>query len=451
MRAQRFFGLAAAVAVSAAAATSATASPFRPIAQGLPFTPLSKAEVEQAPTCQLGRLCYTPQMIRDAYDFPKGRGGASGEGQTVIVAVAYGSPFLEADLAAFNAQFGLPGADVTVVPQAHPSGAPASSDPAVLQNWALETSLDVEWVHALAPDAKIVVAVAATDDGSDFFEMESEVLEQYPGAVLAQSFGADEAMLAALAPEALDAFDQLYAQAALAGGTIVSATGDVGTAFISYPASSPFSLAVGGTMGSPYPGGLWNRGRYGGEQAWSEPGLGAGGGGVSSVYPVPLWQLGVTGSPRRALPDVSYNAAINGGVIIAFGGRFGVIGGTSASAPQWAAIVALANQPREQNHRGRLGLVAPLLYLLARDRSTYRQDFHDITAGANDLVLPQFGVSVPGVAASEGYDLATGLGTPDVARLVKDLAGRTAPSLRFGDLTQPHGHGHGRVEFAPGG
>jgi subtilase family serine protease len=390
-------------------------------------------------------------MIRDAYDFPNGRGGASGRGQTVVVAVAYGSPLLEADLAAFNAQFGLPDADVTVVDEAQPSGAPASSDPQVLQSWALETSLDVEWVHALAPDARIVVAVAATDDGSDFYETEAEVLQQYPGAVLAQSFGADEAMLAAVAPEALDAFDQLYAHAALAGGTIVSATGDVGAAFISYPASSPFSLAVGGTMGNPYPGGLWNRGRYGGEQAWSEQGLGAAGGGVSSVYPVPLWQLGLTGSSTRALPDVSYNAAIDGGVIIAFGGRFGVIGGTSAAAPQWAAIVALANELREQNHRGRLGLVAPYLYLLARDRSTYRQDFHDITAGATDLVLPQFGVSIPGFAATDGYDLATGLGTPDVARLVKDLAGRTALALRLDELGAAHGRGHGRVTFSPGG
>ena len=454
MRARQLFVSMAVIVVSAVAAASATASPYRPTTQGLPFTPLSKAEVQQAPTCQLGRLCYTPQMIRDAYDFPNGRGGASGEGQTVIVAVAFGSPFLAADLAAFNAQFGLPDADVTVVNEQHPSGAPpcAGQNPAqCLQNWALETSLDVEWVHALAPDAKIVVAVAATDDGSDFYETEAEVLQQYPGAVLAQSFGADEAMLAAFAPEALDAFDQLYAQAALAGGTIVSATGDVGAAFISYPASSPFSLAVGGTMGDPFPGGLWSHGRYGGEQAWSETGLGAAGGGLSSVYPTPLWQRGVTGAPKRALPDVSYNAAINGGVIISFGGRFGVIGGTSASAPQWAAIVALANQLRRQNHRGQLGLVAPHLFALAGDRSSYRQDFHDIIAGSTDLVLPQFGVSIPGFAAGPGYDLATGLGTPDVARLIKDLAGRTAMSLRLDDLHGSHGHGNGgHVQFSPG-
>jgi subtilase family serine protease len=451
MRARhRLIGLAA-VFAAAFIAGSASAAPLRPIDQALPFVALSPGQVAQAPTCQNGLLCYTPQMIRDAYDFPHGHGGATGAGQTVVVAVAYGSPFLAADLAAFNHQFGLPGADLTIFAEQHPTGAPGTSDPRLLQKWGLETSLDVEWVHALAPAARIVLAVASTDDGSDFYEVEREVLQQYPDAILSQSFGIDESFLASQAPEALDAFDQLYAQLTLGGGTVVTASGDLGTAFVAYPASSPFTLAVGGTMGNPYPGGLWANGRYGGEQAWSEPGLGAGGGGASSVYPLLPWQAGITDTTTRAVPDVSYNAAVNGGVIIAFGGRFGVRGGTSASAPQWAAILALADDLRAQNHRGRLGLAAPYLYLLARDHSSYRQDFHDITVGANDLVLPQVPVTIPGSPATPGYDLATGLGTPDVARLIKDLAGRTALAMRLDDLSSSHGNHAGRVRFSPGG
>ena len=96
-----------------------------------------------------------------------------------------------------------------------------------------------------------------------------------------------------------------------------------------------------------------------------------------------------------------------------------------------------------------MGLATPLLYLLARDRSTYRQDFHDITTGSNIFLGPDSGL--PGFYAGPGYDYPTGLGTPDVARLIKDLAGRGSFFLRFGDLLTSHGHGKGRVQFGPGG
>jgi subtilase family serine protease len=150
----------------------------------------------------------------------------------------------------------------------------------------------------------------------------------------------------------------------------------------------------------------------------------------------------------RAEPDVAYDAASNGGVVIVFHGRFGVIGGTSIGAPQWAAIVALANELRGRQGRPSLGLATPQLYLLARDRSTYRRDFHDITSGSNDLGNGQFGL--PGFSAGPGYDFPTGLGTPDVARLLEDLAGRDVSGLRFDQYLRQHdGHG-GHSGFAPG-
>jgi subtilase family serine protease len=223
------------------------------------------------------------------------------------------------------------------------------------------------------------------------------------------------------------------------GGTVVAASGDLGASgfgpfvggppvpMASYPAASPYVLSVGGTMGAPDAQGLWNAGQYGGEQAWNEsvpffPGVGAGGGAPSTVYRAPLWQLGMTGSSMRAVPDVSYNAAYNGGVVVVFHGKHGVLGGTSAAAPQWAAIVALANEARGKRGLPSLGLATPQLWLLARDRSSYRKDFHDIVLGSNALGGP--GSGLPGFDARPGYDFATGLGTPDVSRLLKDLSAR---------------------------
>jgi subtilase family serine protease len=464
---RRLIGTAVAATAAALAATAGAAT-FRPAADGLSFTPLTRAQVQQAPTCQFGRLCYTPQMIRDAYDFPKGQGGASGEGQTIVVVDAYGSPFLDADLAGFEQQFGLQPADLTVVPQQTVVAPPPPGDEDTLLNWALETSLDVEWAHALAPGAKIVLAVAANSDPDNFVQVEQEVLARYPTAIVSQSFGTDETGYWALSDATMSAFDTLYAQHVTRGGTVVTSSGDAGatngtpfgpgpvTPMASYPASSPFVLSVGGTEGSPYPGGLWQHGRYGGEQVWNESfgpdpaDNGASGGAPSTIYPAPPWQLGLTGTGMRAEPDVAYDAANDGGVIIAFGGRFGVLGGTSVGAPSWAAIVALANELRGTRGMPPLGLATPQLYTLARDRNSYRQDFHDIVDGANDLGNGQFGL--PGFSAGTGYDYPTGLGTPDVARLVKDLAGRDALRLRLGDLVPSRGRGQGGAHgvFEPG-
>ena len=460
---RRVIGTAVAATAAAALATTAGAATFRPAAAGLPFTPLTRAQVQQAPTCQFGWLCYTPQMIRGAYDFPKGQGGASGEGQTIVVVDAYGSPFLEADTAAFEQQFGLGAVDLTVVPQQTVVAPPPPGDEDTLLNWALETSLDVEWAH----DAKIVLAVAANSDPANFVQVEQEVLAQDPTAIVSQSFGTDETGYWALSDATMSAFDTLYAQHVTRGGTIVTSSGDAGatngtpfgpgpvTPMASYPASSPFVLSVGGTEGSPYPGGLWQHGRYGGEQVWNESfgpdpaDDGASGGAPSTIYPAPPWQLGLTGTAMRAEPDVAYDAADDGGVII-FGGRFGVLGGTSVGAPSWAAIVALANELRGRRGMPPLGLATPQLYMLARDRTSYGQDFHDVVTGSNDLGNGQFGL--PGFSAGPGYDYPTGLGTPDVARLIKDLAGRDAMRLRLGDLVPPHGHGQGGTHgvFEPG-
>jgi subtilase family serine protease len=457
------------------AASVASAVSMRPAVSGVPFSQISDAAAKAAlqnPVCPAPTgtvFCYSPAQLSQAYDFPNGQ-NATGAGQTIVIITAFGSPYILSDLAQFDAENGLPAPpSFTPVYQQTPITGQHSSDPGTLQHWAIETSLDVEYAHAMAPGANIVLAVADTDDTRDVAQLETEVLPQFPGSIVSQSFGVDEAGLYS-APEDAATLDQVYLNHVRNGGTVVAASGDFGASgfgpfvggppvpMAGYPASSPYVLSVGGTMGAPDAQGLWNHGQYGGEQAWNEfvpfdPGAGAGGGAPSTVYTAPLWQLGMTGSSMRAVPDVSYNAAYNGGVIVVFKGKHGVLGGTSAGAPQWAAIVALANELRGKRGEPSLGLATPQLWLLARDTKTYGKDFHDIVVGSNALGGP--GSGLPGFDARPGFDFATGLGTPDVSRLLKDLSGHDSVRFRVDDLDgSQHGngkHGNKHVRFNAGG
>jgi subtilase family serine protease len=443
---------------------------MRPALTTIPFTQISAAAAQaahQTPLCPPNGgtiVCYSPSFLRDAYDFPTGKNAPTGAGQTILIVTAYGSPSIQQDLAQFDAENGLPDPpSFTIVNQQTQVTADGSGN---LMGWAIETSLDVEYAHGMAPGANIVLALGDTDDSANFAQLESEVLPTYQTAIVSQSFGTDEAGLAS-APEAAAIMDPLFLNQVRHGGTVVAASGDFGasgfTSFVDpspmagYPASSPFVLSVGGTMGNPAPAGLWDHGHYGGEQAWNEllptvfPGGGAGGGAPSGIYAAPPWQLGLTKSSMRAEPDVSYNAAFNGGVIVVLGGRHGVVGGTSAGAPQWAAIVALANEARGLRGSGPLGIATAQLWMLAHDKNDYRQDFHDIIDGNNALFGS--GSGLPGFTAGPGYDYATGLGTPDVSRLLKDLSGHDAQSFSFDGLLTSHGGGkHGKhVRFGAGG
>jgi len=364
--------------------------------------------------------CYDPKQIRQAYNVPSTYDGA---GQTVIIVEAYGDPTIEADLAQFD-NFFTPAIPAPPSFTVYHASATQTAGPHDAASWAHETALDVEWAHAIAPKANLVLIEASSASGNAVAAVMQQIVPKYPGAIVSMSFGIEESAISGNGNNThvrqmhknLELFTSL-------GDTIVASDGDFGasngTAVNSaqYPASDPLTLSVGGTMGSPYPLGLCppldivaDTCSYGGEQVWNELTTSgtplATGGGPSLIWPVPSYQAGL-GLSTRGVPDVAYNAAINGGFLVAVGGHVGIFGGTSAGAPQWAGIVALIKQARG----GKPALSFPgVLY-------GHPGDFHDITMGGNTLV----GSPVPGFNAGPGYDLATGLGTPNVANLINDL------------------------------
>ena len=459
------------------------------------FTPLHSFTPGDAGTlCLNGLPCYVPQEIQAAYDYPTGAGAPTGAGQTILVVTAYGAPFVGNDLQIFDGGVGIPDPPHFRVERQQ---VPVSSlGSGATYTWEVETDLDVQWAHAAAPGANIVVAVANTDDPANVAEVLREVLPKYPGAIVTQSFGSDETGPAG-DPTLPNTFSPLYLSALVRGGTVLASAGDYGasnateleafqvpgltpSAMAEYPASDPLVLAVGGTMGNPYPGGLLSpAGTYGGEQAWNEvvhgfPG--AGGGAPSQLFDAPPWQRSLH-TKQRLEPDVSYNAAGADGALVILSCRpdptdpshsvldpsctdssnfgFVSVGGTSAGTPQWAGIFALANELRARQGRPPVGFVSPTLYEIAKDPRAYARDFHDITSGNNALNLMALGfpaASQFGFAAAPGYDLATGLGTPDVSSLLADLQ-RRGPGDIAGvvlRLFRDDGKGHGkRPRFKP--
>jgi subtilase family serine protease len=450
-------GAAASAIAWSAAASGAPSGKRTPLAAAGPYVamgPLGKnSDLPPGidpPTCTnpagVVFRCYTPGLLQQAYSFPNGRGAVTGRGQTIVLIDAFGSPFVEDDLAAFDDDFGLPAPpSFTIV---GPNGEGDLSDPNVFA-WALETSLDVEYAHGLAPGANIVLVVAASDDNSVMNDAEAAAVQQFPGAIFSHSFGSDETEDV---PSNV-ALHRIIVRGQRSSSTFVAGTGDFGATdggpkpVAAYPASDPLVTSVGGTEGLPYPDGLL-RGRrgfaYGGEQVWNEGdtfGM-ATGGAPSVLFPAPFWQRDFSHWPTRTTPDVAFDAAVDGGVVITFGGGAGVIGGTSVGAPNWSAIVALVNEARARARQRPIGFANDDLYAAARDGRGYRQDFHDIVVGSNAL-------DGPGFPARPGYDFATGLGTPAVSALIADLSGRPGgPGDDPGDpghgQNWPHGGRHHR-------
>ena len=473
--------------LSLAVAASAPAAALRPMAQRAPESALATADTANpacstpAPTVKYAWLhCYTAQNIRDAYGVSQLPG--KGDGQTIVLVDSYGTPTGAQDLQKFHDTFfpSEPNPDFTAV---YPNGQPdfknvgnGQSGSAGAEGWAGEANLDIEWAYAIAPHAHIVllgVPPAETEGVQGFpnlFKAISDAIDKYPpGTVFSQSFGVTEQTFGGAAQTQTARFDAVYKKAAAKGDTVLASSGDDGTTGPSkrhrdsvnyatptagWPATSPYVTAVGGTQLQD--GWTWNPtsdtaftadGDYnpayfaytgGGntEPVWNESWLPAAtGGGPSTIYPRPSWQDGVAGSipgNHRAVPDLAWNAAVNGGVLVYTSffpktDRVGwhVYGGTSASSPQVAGLVALANEQQKAAGQRPLGHLAPLLYKVGSNGSAFR-DVVPVTQGSavsGRLINNQLfdyngdGVDVtpgpvPGWPVRTGWDMTTGFGTP---------------------------------------
>ncbi len=367
--------------------------------------------------------CYTPQELATAYDIPSKLTGA---GQTIVIIDAFGDPTLTQDLGVEDSTFGLPAANLSVIyPDGQPAFDPTNADEV---NWSGEIALDVESSHAIAPAAKIDLVVAKSDQDADILSALKYVVSHRLGSVLSQSFGEAESCEA---PSIVKADHVLFAAAAVEGVTVFASSSDDGAAqpscdgssFIkssSLPAGDPLVTGVGATsLTASQPDGA-----YQSETAWNDS-FGSSGGGFSKIFARPAYQNGFVHSTGRGVPDISYSGDVNNGLLIAWSqadpanvGDIFLFGGTSAGSPQWAAIIALADQA---DHHP-LGFLNDDLYSLARTR--YSSVFHDVTTGNNTVSLADASgnpVNITGFPATKGWDAVTGLGTPDVAHLLQFL------------------------------
>jgi hypothetical protein len=355
-------------------------------------------------------LGFTPAQLRHAYGFDNILQG-DGSGQTIALIDAYDDPrfvsstdpnFLQSDLHRFDVAFGLPDPpSFTKVDQQGGTNYPPAN-----VSWATEIALDVEWAHALAPAANLLLVEADDASFENLLDAAARYAASQPGVVVvSMSFGGPEF------PDETSFDADLTTPAGHPGVTFVASTGDSGRPG-SYPAVSPNVLAVGGTTLS-----LNGQGNYRSERGWRKSG-----GGVSTLESQPPYQAGIVfqTTTQRTVPDVAFDANPVTGIPVydsftnGRGRPWEETGGTSLAAPAWAALIAIADQLRSQ-----LGLSSldgpsetlPQLYQLPASA------FHDITTGGN------------GFRAGPGYDLVTGLGSPIADRVVTGLVGEAVTSV----------------------
>jgi kumamolisin len=348
---------------------------------------------------------YTPVQVGQLYGFPA---GATAAGQTIGI-IELGGGYKPADLTAYFKTLGLPAPSVTAVSVDKGRNAPTNANSA-----DGEVLLDIEVAAAVAPGAKIVVYFTPNTDQGFIDAISTAVHDTtHKPSVVSISWGGPESTWTA---QSMTALDNACQAAAALGVTITVAAGDNGSTdgvtdganHVDFPASSPHVLACGGTKlvgsGSTITSEVvWN------ELANNE---GATGGGVSNVFPLPAWQAN-SGVPAptvagggRGVPDVSGDADPATGYTIRVDGQTQVIGGTSAVAPLWAGLIALANAANKVS----AGFINPAIYAAAAKKA-----FRDITSGNNGAFT-----------AGPGWDACTGLGSPVGGALIAVVAPKPA-------------------------
>jgi subtilase family serine protease len=387
-----------------------------------------------ARTAAPGQSAYTTDQTASAYNFAGFyQSGDTGAGQTIALYEL--EPYDPNDIAAYQSCYGTHAAVSTVKIDGGAGSGPGSG----------EAALDIEQAIGLAPGANFLVYEGPNSNssgpGSGYYDTWSAIVSQDRARVVSASWGQCEPL-----ESASDAAAEgtLFQEAAAQGQTITSASGDNGSEdcfsqtplpdgglAVDDPSSQPFVTAVGGTsmsaLGPPPTETVWNNG---GNPVGGLLGLqpGAGGGGISSRWGMPLYQsdapswLHVAQSRARETPDVSADADPNTGYLIYYNGSgqaqgatgWQGIGGTSAAAPVWAAAIALVDASRTCGG-AMVGFANPALYKVAA--SAYAQDFNDITRGNNDFT----GTNGGKYGAASGYDMASGLGSPNGIALEASL------------------------------
>ena len=382
---------------------------------------------------------YPPNQVADLYQFPAGTTGA---GQTIAV-IELGGGYSDSDLDTYFGGLGIAVPSITAASVDGGSNAPGS-DPTGAD---VEVALDVDVIGAAAPGAAQVVYFAPNSD-SGFVDAISQAAQATPAPIaISISWGQSEDSWTA---QGRSAMDSAMADAAALGITVCVASGDNGSGdavsdgqpHVDFPASSPHALGCGGTklLADPATGVISS------EVVWNETAAneGAGGGGVSDEYALPSWQAnagvppradgsagsagsagspGPAGSPGspgsagsagsasgaggRGVPDVAGNADPATGYQIYSGGQAQVVGGTSAVAPLWAALISRLAEATGQ----RFGLVQTLLYAGVAP-GVGMAGFRDITSGNNGAYT-----------AGPGWDACSGLGSPDGTALLSRLQG----------------------------
>ena len=389
---------------------------------------------------------------------PSTRKGITGKGETIVIVDCFGSPTIRHDLSVFDQAYKLsPPPSFTII---QPAGAvPAYTGWSDQTGWAGETTLDVEYAHVMAPGASILLVETPTseNEGTTGFPQivaaEEYVIEHHLGDVISQSFGATEQTFPTA--QSLLALRTAYIEAAEPANnvTVLAASGDWGatdylyseSSFYDYPVTSwpdsdPLVTGVGGTelhldgVGNrTAPDSVWNETYDSTADGFFYGFTGsplASGGGKSVIFERPSFQDGVAKivGQHRGVPDVSMSAACDGGVITyqsspGGGGGWQPTCGTSEASPLFAGVVALADQLAGRP----LGDINPALYELSAEHAP---GIVEITKGNNTVEFVQNGAehTVVGYQARPGYDLATGVGTVNVAKFVPELVAAMASS-----------------------
>ena len=379
---------------------------------------------------------YTPAQVRAAYRLPllppsgaalsATQAAELGAGQTIYIVAAYHDPNIVAELAAFNAKFGLPacttrsiavtaslplapasrtGCELSVVYNTAAGGMTAAAPP-YEAGWATEIALDVQWAHATAPLARIVLIEAADASLNSLLGSIKLANAMGPG-VVSMSFGTNEGNWTSSVDAAFSGVNMTY----------LAATGDWGSQ-VMWPSVSSKVVAVGGTTLNSV-----------GNGTRSEVGWTLTGGGISAYTATPSYQAsnvpGLGSVARRAVADVAFNADPKSGQYVAVinagasAASWVSAGGTSLSTPQWAGLVAIANAVRATTGKPPVGALHTALYgQIATVPGTYASVFSDITASSNGTCSL--------CTAKAGYDALTGLGTPNVTSLLTALTGTAA-------------------------